>query len=143
MKSVKSQITTPECRKIRGRVLGVRMALALTVLAPSLTEPCVGDQAIGCANPTNAPNPMCFLLPGGTSGCVKWVHNPDPSTCDGPAGSFVCFDYTVTGTVTIYTHPGTTDADCGCDSSGWVQDGDPKSTNIHEAYNNDTQCYGG
>jgi len=133
-------------RRINRRVTVLQCNLALLLLAGAAPIPVVlADVAEGCVTPRWWPNPMCFLSPSG-SGCIKWVHNPEVSTCDGPSSYFRCFSYDVNGTVTVYLRPGTTAAQCAdCGHPDWVleggEQGGPKEQTIHCAYNNDTMCY--
>lgn len=94
--------------------------------------------ADGCNYPLDAPNPMCFYI---GEGCVKWVHDPVPQTCDGIYMALECLDYVVNGSLTVYTKDGDSEEDCDCGSESWEYAGGPHQSPIHRKYNG-TFCGG-
>jgi hypothetical protein len=96
----------------------------------------LADTAMGCKWPSYPPNPLCAGAPPPSTGCMKWLHNPAPSNCEGDPSYFVCFQFSASSTFTLWTRAA---APCGC-AGAWTPSWSGPSP-VNQAYNNDTQCY--
>lgn len=115
----------------------MRIPVAFAILLALFSQQYIADSPAACATPKDEPNTSCGSAGGE---CFKVVVSPPPQSCTGPnVNNLVCFTYSVTGIGTWYTHPGT---NCSCDSNGWVPFGNPTTTTVVQAYNNDTSCGG-
>ena len=128
-------VSPARCRLAKLPQVALGLALALVSVQSH------ADTAAGCVYPVDDPNPSCGYS-AGAGKCLKVAYSVTPQECIGRANDYVCWIYYVNGTETWYSHPGSGSSDCGCASNGWVQDGDPRSGQIEQAYNNDTSCGG-
>lgn len=139
MKYVPFRIDQPGSPRQHGRTVRLQATVGLAlVLALAQTY---GDTPAGCVRPVDDPNPVCGYS-AGAGKCLKVAYSVTPQSCTGSAYNYVCWIYYVNGTETWYSHAGSGPADCGCATSGWVQDEDPRAGQIRQAYNNDTSCDG-
>jgi hypothetical protein len=121
--------------------LGLSCAALLYALLPQFAIPSEADTDMGCKWPLYNANPLCGLLPGGST-CSKWQFSIAPSSCDGGANNYHCYQYQVPCQLWLYSKSGTTEADCDCSTGDWVPNpNNPQNDNVNQAYNNDTQCY--
>ena len=127
----------------RGCQWVAQVSVSLMLMLSLLSLPVRADQNNGCHPAMSSENPLCFY-DSEIGECSKAVEDPTAGYCASTDGNFVCWTFDRWGTLTLYSHAGNSQADCGCDSSGWVQVEDPIGDYyLPQAYNNDTECYGG
>jgi hypothetical protein len=139
MKRTTLQMNKPSwlgyCQPVVRPLLALALTLSVFLGQPVSDSTAFADE-LPCVYPKDVANPLCGFA---INECVKFVHNPTPSNCDGPPCQWSCIKDTVAGTWTVYTHPGTSDADCGCDSNGWELSS-THSGDVNQATQNDQEC---